>query len=114
MEPDAPAPDAADQSEIPATVAAATDLAVDGLLGLGSLGEDIEDEWQYVQDLVEAWRSRLEEVRAARGAETLSAARGEAVARVVDEARLIGDPHRAIDWLSTLPQVALVALGERP
>ena len=36
------------------------------------------------------------------------------VARAVDEARLISDPHRAIDWLSTLPQVVLVALGERP
>ena len=24
------------------------------------------------------------------------------------------DPHRAIDWLSTFPQVVLVALGERP
>ena len=114
MEPDAPAPDAADQPAIPETVATATDLAVDGLLGLGSLGEDVDDEWQYVQDLVEAWRSRLEEVGAARGSEGLPAERGAAVARVVDEARLITDPHRAIDWLSTLPQVALVALGERP
>jgi hypothetical protein len=40
--------------------------------------------------------------------------RGAAVARAVGEARLISDPHRAIDWLSTLPQVVLVALGERP
>jgi hypothetical protein len=24
----------------------------------------------------------------------------------------VTDPHRAIDWLSTLPQVALAALGE--
>jgi hypothetical protein len=48
------------------------------------------------------------------GEEALAAARGVAVARVVDEAGLIADPHRAIDWLSTLPQVALVALGERP
>ena len=41
-------------------------------------------------------------------------ARGVAVARVVDESGLIADPHRAIDWLSTFPQLALVALGERP
>jgi hypothetical protein len=98
----------------PETVGAAARLAVDGLLALGALGEDVEDEWQYVQDLVDAWRSRLEEVEAARGDESLATARAEAVARVVAEAGLIADPHRAIDWLSTLPQVALVALGERP
>jgi hypothetical protein len=31
---------------------------------------------------------------------------------LVAEASSIADPHRAIDWLSTLPQVALAALGE--
>jgi hypothetical protein len=103
-----------DPSAIPASVGAATDLAVDGLLALGELGEDVDDEWQYVQDLVEAWRGRLEEVASARGAESLDPARGAAVARAVAEARRISDPHRAIDWLSTLPQIALVALGERP
>jgi hypothetical protein len=30
------------------------------------------------------------------------------------EADAIDDPHRAIDWLSTFPQLLLVALGERP
>lgn len=89
-------------------------LAIDGLAALGELGEEIDDEWQYVQDLVDAWRTRLEAVEDARGEEELAAARGVAVARVVDEAGRIADPHRAIDWLSTLPQVALVALGERP
>jgi hypothetical protein len=103
-----------DQSAIPTSVGDATDLAVDGVLALGELGEDVEDEWQYVQDLVEAWRGRLEEVRASRGDEPLPPVRGAAVARALDEARLISDPHRAIDWLSTLPQVVLVALGERP
>jgi hypothetical protein len=28
------------------------------------------------------------------------------------EAARIADPHRAIDWLSTLPQAALLAIGE--
>ena len=111
MEPDARSPD---QSAIPASVGEATDLAVEGLLALGELGEDVDDEWQYVQDLVGAWRDRLEEVASGRGGEPLDPARGAAVARAVDEALLITDPHRAIDWLSTLPQVALVALGERP
>ena len=98
----------------PATVGAAARLAIDGLTALGELGEEIDDEWQYVQDLVEAWRTRLEAVEDSRGEEALTADRGVAVARVVDEVGLIADPHKAIDWLSTLPQVALVALGERP
>ena len=115
MQPDAPAPTplTSPPSRRPSARRATSPSTAS--LGLGELGEEIDDEWQYVQDLVDAWRTRLEDVEAARGDETLSAAaRGVAVARVVDEARLIGDPHRAIDWLSTLPQVALVALGERP
>ena len=109
---DAPAPDS--PTPPPATVGAAARLAIDGLAALGELGEEIDDEWQYVQDLLDAWRKRLEAVEDTRGNEALAAVRGVAVARVVDEAGLIADPHRAIDWLSTLPQVALVALGERP
>jgi len=109
---DAPAPDS--PTPPPATVGAAARLAIAGLAGLAELGEEIDDEWQYVQDLADAWRTRLEAVDDSRGEEALEAARGVAVARVVDEAGLIADPHRAIDWLSTLPQVALVALGERP
>jgi hypothetical protein len=101
-------------SPIPTTVDEAARLAMDGLLALGELGEEVDDEWQYVQDLVGAWQERLEEVAAARGDQPLEPSRGRAVARVVDEAGLIADPHRAIDWLSTMPQVALVALGERP
>jgi hypothetical protein len=98
----------------PPTVGAAARLAIEGLLLLGELGEAVEDEWTYVQDLVAAWQERLEDVEAERADEPLTAARGVAVGRIVDEARLITDPHRAIDWLSTLPQVALVALGELP
>ena len=32
----------------------------------------------------------------------------------IDEIGRIEDPHRAIDWLSTFPQVVLLAIGERP
>ena len=32
----------------------------------------------------------------------------------VDEIGRIEDPHRAIDWLSTFPQVVLLAMDERP
>jgi hypothetical protein len=108
-------PDArATSRSIPDTVGAAIRLAVEGLLALGELGEEVDDEWQYVQDLVDAWRTRLDEVEAGRDDEVLAPGRGAAIARTVDEAGLITDPHKAIDWLSTLPQVVLVALGERP
>ena len=39
---------------------------------------------------------------------------GPAIDRAIDEIGRIADPHRAIDWLSTFPQVVLLALGERP
>jgi hypothetical protein len=108
-------PDARSSDEaVPTTVDAATALAIEALQVLGELGEDVEDEWQYVQDLVAAWRGRLDEVAAERGAESLPRERAIAVAATVGEARRIADPHRAIDWLSTLPQVVLIALGERP
>jgi hypothetical protein len=113
VQPDAHATDSPDVP-VPSSIGAAARLAIDGLLALGELGEEVDDEWTYIQDLVAAWQARLEEVEAGRGDEPLTTTRGAAVARVVDEASLITDPHRAIDWLSTLPQVALVALGERP
>jgi hypothetical protein len=113
VQPDAHATDSPDVT-VPSSIGAAARLAIDGLLALGELGEEVDDEWTYIQDLVAAWQARLEEVEAGRADEPLTTTRGAAVARVVDEARLVTDPHRAIDWLSTLPQVALVALGERP
>lgn len=79
---------------------------------LTSLGEDIEDEWTYVTDLSAAWRKRIEELAVERGQEQVPAASQAAVDRAVDEISRISDPHRAIDWLSTFPQVVLVALGE--
>ena len=76
--------------------------------------EEIEDEWSYVNDLATAWLDRLDEVDAHRGAEPAGPGVGAAVARLADEAATIDDPHRAIDWLSTYPQVLLLAVGERP
>ena len=98
----------------PTTIGAAVSLALDAYESLALLGEDVEDEWQYVQDLAEAWRSRLTDVGDARTDEALTVPAGNAVARVCLEVGSIEDPHRAIDWLSTFPQVVLVALGERP
>jgi hypothetical protein len=99
---------------IPATVEAAIDRSLATLESLALLGEDIEDEWQYVQDLTDAWRGRLATVATARGQEALLPERGVAVVRICAEAELIEDPHRAIDWLSTFPQVVLSAVAERP
>ena len=108
MQPPAPG------SPVPTTLGDATAVALDAYESLALLGEEIEDEWQYVQDLADAWRSRIADVADARGDEPLPAPRAAAVARACDEIALIEDPHRAIDWLSTFPQIVLVALGERP
>jgi hypothetical protein len=81
---------------------------------LASLAEDVEEEWTYVTDLSAAWRERLEDVAGTRGAEAAGEPMTAAIERLIDEVTHISDPHRAIDWLSTFPQVALSALGERP
>jgi hypothetical protein len=99
---------------IPETIGAAIDDALETLEALATLGEDVDDEWQYVQDLADTWRDRLEAAAAERSEESLTPERGTAVARLSAEVGLIEDPHRAIDWLSTFPQIVLVAIGERP
>jgi hypothetical protein len=86
-------------------------------------GETITDEWTYVHDLESVWVARLRAVAAGSGVEgqpsrtpaDYSPSPSEleaALDRLVAEADMVGDPHRAIDWLSTLPQATLVALGE--
>jgi hypothetical protein len=91
---------------------------VEALARLAAQGETIADEWTYVHDLETVWVARLRAVAVApRPAESpLSPAAlrelEAAVDRLVAEADLVTDPHRAIDWLSTLPQATLVALGE--
>jgi hypothetical protein len=96
------------------TVGAAIAAARPAYDDLTALAEDVEDEWSYINDLASAWIDRFEAVDAARGQELAGAGVAEAVAALVDEVALLDDPHRAIDWLSTFPQVLLVALGERP
>ena len=84
--------------------------ALDAYTRLAESGEEVEDEWSYIQDLTEAWEARLQEVRTARSGE-----RAEAVA-AVDAAMRRDRPDRGcasgVDWLSTFPQVTLIALGE--
>jgi hypothetical protein len=96
------------------TVEAGIDRALVAYDALVELGEQIDDEWSYVQDLSEAWRERLTAVSTARGTEPLDPVVDAALDAAIDEAGRITDPHRAIDWLSTFPQVTLVALGEAP
>jgi hypothetical protein len=82
-----------------------------GALGvLADLGETIEDEWTYVTRLTEMGRARLN--AAVPDAGVLVAAEiAFAIDALADEAGRITDPHRAIDWLSTLPAIAELALG---
>jgi hypothetical protein len=96
------------------TIGSTIDAALEAYASLASLGEEIEDEWSYVNDLAGAWRDRLGSVVAARGADEAAPEVAAAVERAIDEIGKITDPHRAIDWLSTFPQVVLVAFGEEP
>jgi hypothetical protein len=94
------------------SVAQLVERALGGFDTLAATAEPIADEWQYVTDLGTVWRARLRAVGEARGGEPAPAGAEAAIAALVEEAGRIADPHRAIDWLSTLPQVALAALGE--
>jgi hypothetical protein len=94
------------------SIADILERAVSGYEALVSLGEEVEDEWTYVTDLAAAWRARLEQVATARGGEPAPPGVHDAIEQLIAEVSRITDPHRAIDWLSTYPQVVLVALGE--
>jgi hypothetical protein len=98
----------------PVTVARIGERALAGLEELSASAEAVEDEWQYVTDLGTIWRARLSAVAATRGTEPAPDGAVAAIEALVAEAGRIADPHRAIDWLSTFPQVALAALGEAP
>ena len=98
----------------PATVAQAIERVLTAYADLTALGEEIEDEWSYVNDLATAWRERLEAVADGDRDKVLGDDVEAAIDRAIDEIDRITDPHRAIDWLSTFPQVTLLALGETP
>jgi hypothetical protein len=98
----------------PATLDAAIDRALRAYTDLALLGEEVEDEWTYVNDLATAWRERLEAVAGARPGEPVSSAVDAAIDHAIEEVERITDPHRAIDWLSTFPQVVLLAVGSTP
>ncbi len=99
--------------ERPILIAELIDRAVAAERALADLGESVEDEWSYVNDLDAAWATRFAEVAAARGGDPAPPATIVALDEAIAETDAIEDPHRAIDWLSTFPQVVLLALGER-
>jgi hypothetical protein len=96
------------------TIRDAIERAIDAYATLEELGEQIEDEWSYIADLTDAWRTRFDEVAAHHGSANAPDEVSAAIDLAIDEIGRIEDPHRAIDWLSTYPQVVLIALGERP
>jgi hypothetical protein len=86
--------------------------AIVALEVLARTAEPIDDEQQYVRDLVTVWSARLRAVGQMRSMQPVSATSETAVEWLAAEAGRIADPHRAIDWLSTLPQAILLAVGE--
>ena len=96
------------------TIRDLVDRALDAYTALEELGEEVEDEWSYIADLTDAWRTRLDEVVAHRGGADAPDEVSASIDLAIDEIGRIEDPHRAIDWLSTFPQVVLLAVGERP
>ena len=82
--------------------------AVAAYRSLGELAETIEDEWQYINDLVDAYGPSLDDLAA--GA-PLTAEAAAAVDEAIAEIGLIKDPHKAIDWLSTFPHIVALAVG---
>jgi hypothetical protein len=97
---------------MPVSVAILVERALAGLDVLAATADAVDDEWQYVADLGTVWRARLRAAAEARAAEPAPDGAEAALDALVAEAGRIADPHRAIDWLSTFPQVALAALGE--
>jgi hypothetical protein len=83
--------------------------AEDAYRRLAELAESIEDEWQYVNDLVEAYGPAILALPLPSGPPADEAV--AAIEAAIEEIGLISDPHRAIDWLSTFPHVVALAVG---
>lgn len=88
------------------------DRAQAGLDDLGLLAEDVDDEWTFVNELVAAQARRLAAIASRRGSEAASTPAAQALDELLREVALIDDPHRAIDWLSTFPDLTAMGLGE--
>ncbi len=89
--------------------AEAADRAAAAYRALAELAETVEDEWQYVTDLTDAYLPSI--LALGGGTAPLPAGVVAAVGEAIAEIGLIADPHRAIDWLSTFPHVVAIAFG---
>ena len=96
------------------TISMVIDRALDAYSALGERGEAVEEEWSYVTELSDTWRTSIDQVAMSRGGETAPDEISTAIDRAIEEIGRIEDEHRAIDWLSTFPQIVLLALGEAP
>jgi hypothetical protein len=85
--------------------------AVEAYQALADLAEAIEDEWQYVNDLADAYLPSIRALAEVDSGRPLTANQVAAVDEAIAEIGLITDPHKAIDWLSTFPHVVALALG---
>jgi hypothetical protein len=92
-------------------IGSVVDRALVAYRALAELGESIADEWQYVNDLVAVHGADLRGLVAASPARTVAPEAVAAVDTAIEEIALIADPHRAIDWLSTFPQIVRLALA---
>ena len=99
---------------MPPTVDTLLLRAAASLSVLAETAAPVDDEWQYVGDLVTVWSGTLKAVADARTGQMAPPGAEAAIDRLIEEATSIADPHRAIDWLSTVPVVALLAVGEGP
>jgi len=88
------------------------DRAQTGLEDLGLRAEDVADEWTFATELVAAQGRRFGAIAIQRGTEDAPEPVARAVDELLGEIGLIDDPHRAIDWLSTFPDLVAIALGE--
>ncbi|MFI5260070.1 MAG: hypothetical protein ACHQ01_10765 [Candidatus Limnocylindrales bacterium] len=78
---------------------------------LADLAETVEDEWQYVTDLTEAYLPAIRALAGSNSGRLLTAEQVVAVDEAIAEIGLIADAHKAIDWLSTFPHVVSLAVG---
>jgi hypothetical protein len=88
--------------------AEAVERAAVAYRALADLAEAVEDEWQYITDLVDAYLPSIQAL--ADETAPLPAGAVAAVDEAIAEIGLITDPHKAIDWLSTFPHVVALAL----
>lgn len=78
---------------------------------LADLAESVEDEWQYVTDLTDAYLPAIRALADADSGRALDTGQVVALDEAMAEIALIEDPHKAIDWLSTFPHIVALAVG---